>query len=308
MNGGGTRMANFSPSVGPARTRDRDSLKKIWKESFGDSDEFIDMFFSEFYKDGMATIIDFGSIIPSAGYSLSGYELISPDFDPIPLTYGYSIATLPEYRSIAHRTPTAMAPAKSTGFGTTLTQGMCKDAFKKHKSAFCVCPAEDSLREWYGKIIKTRDFFVARERSMSAEEFKDISPTLSPRAVSAVEYNEARDSLLTRCTHVRFPYAAMEYQALICRFTRGGLYRFDGGCAVVEGGDDVLRIKELIVRSEDDFLSATAALVQLHGAKSAVVRSPFYGGGKIVQTTMVSLAPKMMLPSVSEPYWGPVFD
>lgn len=274
----------------PSAPNDTAALKRLWKRSFGDDDSFINMFFNDFYTPGMATVLDYAAEIVSAGYSFPGFELVSTQGDVLPLTYGYAIGTLPDRRS--------------RGFGARVTIAMQEAAWEKN-SGFCISPAEDGLRKWYGGIIGAKNHFIFRECNVSAGDLSGVAPS-QIRPVTPTEYNELRNSFLRGTAHVRFPLEVMEYQSLLCRFTCGGMYATDGGCAIIE--DSGRKVTELITADEDSFFPFLCATLRLHSADSAVVRSPFYGGGAERPSVMVSLPDGFMLPGGGAPYWGPVFD
>ena len=61
----------------PSRVGEERALKALWKEVFGDSDEYIDTFFREVYHPGMASGIEENGEIAAAAYAVCGRT--SPD-------------------------------------------------------------------------------------------------------------------------------------------------------------------------------------------------------------------------------------
>ena len=72
----------------PSRVGEERALKALWKEVFGDSDEYIDTFFREVYRPGMASVIEENGEIAAAAYAVPFGKY----------RYIYAVATKPEYR------------------------------------------------------------------------------------------------------------------------------------------------------------------------------------------------------------------
>ena len=72
----------------PSRAGEERALMALWKEVFGDSDEYIDTFFREVYRPGMASVIEENGEIAAAAYAVPFGKY----------RYIYAVATKPEYR------------------------------------------------------------------------------------------------------------------------------------------------------------------------------------------------------------------
>ena len=54
----------------PSREGDEKSLKALWHEVFGDTDVYIDTFFRELYRPGMASVVEEDGKIVAAAYAV----------------------------------------------------------------------------------------------------------------------------------------------------------------------------------------------------------------------------------------------
>ena len=72
----------------PSRKGDENSLKALWREVFGDTDEYIDAFFQNVYQPGMASVIEEDGTVVAAAYAVP--------FGAV--RYIFAVATRPEYR------------------------------------------------------------------------------------------------------------------------------------------------------------------------------------------------------------------
>ena len=72
----------------PSRKGDEKALKALWREVFGDTDEYIDAFFQNVYQPGMASVIEEDGTVVAAAYAVP--------FGAV--RYIFAVATRPEYR------------------------------------------------------------------------------------------------------------------------------------------------------------------------------------------------------------------
>ena len=56
----------------PSRKGDENALKALWREVFGDTDEYIDAFFQNVYQPGMASVIEEDGTVVAAAYAVPG--------------------------------------------------------------------------------------------------------------------------------------------------------------------------------------------------------------------------------------------
>ena len=101
----------------PSRKGDENALKALWREVFGDTDEYIDAFFQNVYQPGMASVIEEDGTVVAAAYAVP--------FGAV--RYIFAVATRPEYRgrgygravvfAAAGGEPAYLCPAQSTATG-----------------------------------------------------------------------------------------------------------------------------------------------------------------------------------------------
>ena len=72
----------------PSRKGDENALKALWREVFGDTDEYIDAFFQNVYQPGMASVIEEDGTVVAAAYAVP--------FGAV--RYIFAVATRPKYR------------------------------------------------------------------------------------------------------------------------------------------------------------------------------------------------------------------
>ena len=54
----------------PSHKSDEKALKALWREVFGDTDEYIDAFFQNVYQPGMASVIEEDGTVVAAAYAV----------------------------------------------------------------------------------------------------------------------------------------------------------------------------------------------------------------------------------------------
>ena len=72
----------------PSCKGDENALKALWREVFGDTDEYIDAFFQNVYQPGMASVIEEDGTVVAAAYAVP--------FGAV--RYIFAVATRPKYR------------------------------------------------------------------------------------------------------------------------------------------------------------------------------------------------------------------
>ena len=85
----------------PSRKGDEKSLKALWHEVFGDTDFYIDTFFRELYRPGMASVVEEDGKIVAAAYAVP--------FGAV--RYIFAVATKPEYRGRGYGRAVVLAAA-----------------------------------------------------------------------------------------------------------------------------------------------------------------------------------------------------
>ena len=132
----------------PSRKGDENALKALWREVFGDTDEYIDAFFQNVYQPGMASVIEDDGTVVAAAYAVP--------FGAV--RYIFAVATRPEYRGRGYGRAVVFAAAGG-------------------EPAY-LCPASATLRCWYALTMRARTVsyrssvpLPAVRRKITAEEF-----------------------------------------------------------------------------------------------------------------------------------------
>ncbi|MGI6172476.1 MAG: GNAT family N-acetyltransferase [Christensenellales bacterium] len=153
---------------------DEHELKKLWREVFRDTDEFIDAFFDVFCEPGIACVALYDDIIISAGYCLTGVLARGRK-----CSYIYAMATYPEYRG--------------QGAAERIGRRLIDDAFAEGADVVATLPASLPLVGWYErKLGMTPTFRKGLPGAVFPEKwhrFSDMFGNLgsgSPEYLSAV--------------------------------------------------------------------------------------------------------------------------
>ena len=247
---------------------DRDQLFRLWKTCFSDDDDYISCFFDHFFKAGSGAAAEIGGRVVSAVHlirgvtmQLTGTQICTyPAEHPAPLhaaypaTYGYALATDPEFRG--------------KGIATELVKyAIDYERNILGRPVFYFLPAEAELYSWYKKVMDTdvvskitSERFSLRELSQSSISFFSSQQPLRSLVLLAVppeEYNIIRESLLSKIDHIVFSDSLIAYEYEICLKSGGGLYKICDalsgallGCAAVEteaeGDTQAVIIREFV--------------------------------------------------------------
>ena len=133
----------------PSRKGDENALKALWREVFGDTDVYIDTFFRELYRPGMASVVEEDGKIVAAAYAVP--------FGAV--RYIFAVATKPEYRGRGYGRAVVLAAAGG-------------------EPAY-LCPASATLRCWYALTMRAKTVSYRSNaplptvcRKITAEEFR----------------------------------------------------------------------------------------------------------------------------------------
>ena len=119
-----------------AENSDIPALKGIWKKVFGDTDAYIDRYFSELFQKIQIAVLRSAQNKPVSMLSMIPVCL-STGKQKLPGHYIYAAATLPEY--------------EGQGIMTGLLEFCCKRAAVAGDAFSCLVPASDSLFRFYEK-------------------------------------------------------------------------------------------------------------------------------------------------------------
>ena len=206
-------MVILSGLLRSSRIGDEKGLYQVWRAAFGDTDAYIDGFFSRLYTPGMAAVYEIQDQIVSAAYALPLGKLLIPGSKPQNCAVTYALGTLPEYRS--------------RGIGgkvAKMAADMCTE-----NGVGVLCPAEPSLFGYYEKF-GYRPLFSAERCTFQAKPVKNGVL----RKETAQSYSRMREMLLSDTVHIAYSEKIMAYQEYLCLDTGGGLFsvNFNGAVCV----------------------------------------------------------------------------
>lgn len=144
-------------------------LKELWRLAFGDSEEFIDLFFATAYAPERFRFLEENGQVTAALYWLDC------EYAGQKMAYIYAVATHPEHRGM--------------GLCRTLMSQTHKTLEEQGYAAALLMPAETGLRQMYAKL-------GYRECSRVSEFSCTAGRTLPIRPVSGDEYARLRRNFL----------------------------------------------------------------------------------------------------------------
>lgn len=164
-------LAETSDVIMADPVRDREAIHEMWKQCFGDSDEFIDFYMEKrmnelnmlvIYRDGKA--VSMASFLPAD---------IQTQIGNIEGYYVYAVATLPEYQ------------------GQGLSSRILQFAQEHWQKPLILSPAEPDLRIFYAK----RGFQPVYDKKFySLQPCKECeAPEVEIKPATAKEYKKIRD-------------------------------------------------------------------------------------------------------------------
>jgi len=196
----------------------------------------------------------------------------------------YAIATLPESCGL--------------GFGASIVRELISLAKSAGYSAVVLCPASDSLFDYYSSRTELREFFYINEQKTNTAAATPDSPAstaLRLAPATAEEYNACRERLLASTPHIRYDLRSIEYQKELCLRYGGGLYTAETpngeACAIIEKQSDGHVIIKELLSQKNDRDNTLAALSNLFPADAQTIRSPAqHAMGEYVQRRFGMLA------------------
>lgn len=150
-------MSEFRPS----RWSEIPALRALWKAAFGDSDAYLDLFFSTAYAPDRSIVLPEGNVLLGAAYWLDCH------LDDRKLAYLYAVAIDPAHQN--------------RGLGTALMQAIHARLAESGYQAALLVPGDEGLRRYYQRLgyetISHRNEYTARPgtplplRPITAEEY-----------------------------------------------------------------------------------------------------------------------------------------
>ena len=176
----------------PSREDDEKSLKALWHEVFGDTDVYIDTFFRELYRPGMASVVEEDGKIVAAAYAVP--------FGAV--RYIFAVATKPEYRGRGYGRAVVLAAAGG-------------------EPAY-LCPASATLRCWYALTMRAKTVSYRSNAPLPAV----------CRKITAEEFRARREAWLDGIPHAKYSDGILRLFSVTGEFfcgENGDIYAVDGG-------------------------------------------------------------------------------
>ncbi|AFM00290.1 acetyltransferase [Desulfitobacterium dehalogenans ATCC 51507] len=257
---------------------DVERLKGIWKLCFGDSDSFIDFYFTQRFQPEQVAVYLVDHVITAMLTMIPVQWLEAHEGQKsIQGSMLYAIGTHPDFQ---HR-----------GIATELMDWALAYLGKRQMELCVLVPAEAELFNFYERRGYQAGFAL-REAVLNRNEIEVMCASSginredrSGFAVSAAApqaYNSIRNQLLRGATYLAYREEEVAYQKKISRLSGADLYKFNvgevQGCAAVERltGDKVL-VKEYLV-PEEFFCHGLKALAHTLQAQEFIIRTPAHGG------------------------------
>ena len=238
--------------IRPYLPSDQEQLVNLWSRVFKDPPELVENFYEQLPYMGSCCVAEEAGKVLGMAHMIHGLTFWQPGQTPVTCGYLYGVAVAEE--------------ARGRGLGAMLSRGAAELGRTQGAELICTLPAEESLYQWYEKILN-----LSCRRSRTVYE-ADALPVGCFR-ISTAEYGYYREDLLQKTPHVELNNAAMAFQAALCETYGGGLYRSKDAlfCATCEDG--VWRFSEVLPFAGGTSLPEGFSLfgsVQPQGLRSSV--------------------------------------
>jgi len=246
--------------------------KEIWKLSFGDSDQYIDFYYTHRYQEDETLLLLEGGEIATM-LTLLPVRVITSTGASLNSTMVYALATHPQYRY--------------RGYATRLLEFASRHLGQQENFFSVIVPAGKKLFDYY-RSQGFRDFFFVRQLSFHRQKLESLpvgANSCTITGISPQEYNLIREKQLSGKTHVSYSIEDIDYQRKLSQRSGADIYGLavEGtqGCAVIEMlGKDRVLIKELLIA--DHFIpTAVRQIAQLLPAEKYILRTPPFLGNRL---------------------------
>ncbi len=232
-------------------------LKRLWKEIFGDTDLYIDLFFQHKYMPQNTFVIRKDGCIVSMLYFFATSFRIGEQ--SVPVAYICGVATKPEER------------------GHGYSQAILKEAIRVirergYQAAFLI-PASESLFSFYRKTAGFEPYFCLQQQEIFFCKEKVLRPTILPLSAQrfADFYLQCNQKQLCFCekTAQDFEELFRFYQPEGCQF-----HLLEDGYLICYPQKRVLTVREACFRSEEHLQQAIHFFMAENQCDKAVVTRP----------------------------------
>lgn len=251
----------------PSLPEDVPAQRELWKLAFGDSDAYLDNFYSTYYRPERVVVLKENGALRSmtAWFDTS---FVIPGQGEYRAAYLYAVATHPDCRG--------------RGLAARLLD-RADDYFRSLGiPAVTTVPAEPSLHRFFGKN-GFRECFRTLRGTLRREDLS-LPPSNILRSAPPEEYGLVRERLLANTLHISYAADALAYQAGCCALEGGGLFVGDISgeplCLCAERADaDLVVVKELL-GSDNACQLACLDLPRVAPANRWEVRGPCLQNGQ----------------------------
>lgn len=221
-------------TVRPSRPEDVPAQRELWKLAFGDSDAYIDNFYSAYYRPERVVVLEEEGAVRSMT-AWFDTTFVVPGRGEYRAAYLYAVATHPDCRG--------------RGLAAKLLAGADRYFRSLGVPAVTTVPAEPSLHDFFG-ANGFRECFRVLGGTLRREEVP-LPPSNLLRPASPEEYGRVREQLLAGIPHIAYPADALVYQAGCCALGDGGLFVGDAPAGPVclcaeRAEEDFVIVKELL--------------------------------------------------------------
>lgn len=230
-------------------------LKDIWKKCFGDSDEYIDMFFSGRYKNGRC-IVYLENTIPAAMLILYEGKIINSMYEKNAL-YIYGVATHPNYQK--------------QGISTQLLN-FAKNLCASEKKNAVLAPSEHKLTYFYGK----RGFYPSFNINTLKISALKSNIKINRKPLTAERYFELRSEYLKNTPYFQWDTDILAYAISENSFCGGKAYEveYPGGSFAIlyHVSEKTLFVQEITIRN-NSFADCLNKIAEYENCDTISVRS-----------------------------------
>lgn len=214
------------------RDTDEEAIRDIWKQSFGDEDDYISFYLDHrMTEENMLIIKEDGKTVSMASFLPVQYLHEGAYIDA---RYVYAVATLPKYR------------------GRGYARKIMEYARALYEQPLLLAPAEESLITYYEKIGFQSAFPRTRQQLTSDVQALEVreESVYCMEEVSAAEYTKIRDQKCACEGYVHWDEAAVQYAMELC-------VNSGGRTVIVMKEEDVNRDEQLEESDKDILMYET---------------------------------------------------
>ena len=243
--------------------------KALWRQVFGDTDEYIQCYFDTCYAPEDMMLLLEGSRLASMLICLPVEIKMPTGFRPpngeAHGSYIYALATAPD--------------ARGKGYAHRLLEFTHAHLRERGQTFSVTVPAMDSLFDFF-QSAGLSPYFVHQQQQLTREVLPQAAGYAEP--CDAAAYHHARSTFAFHQPSIAYPHAHILWQRQVSQLANADLYRITGnavGYAAAERTDaDTVTLKELLLEN-GDVLQAVAVLSVVLPAHTYVVRTPAHADG-----------------------------